>query len=343
VNTLIRLQKIYRGAVNLKLGRFERVELRDIWETEDRDFTPWLAQENHIELLSDAIGMELEVEAQEKEVGPFRADILCRNTADDSWVLIENQIEKTDHRHLGQLMTYAAGLQAVTIVWVAAKFTEEHRASLDWLNKITGDEFHFFGLEVELWRIDDSIPAPKFNIVSKPNNWSKSITSAAQRLSDQPMTDTKRMQLQYWRDLASYLNQSGSNLRPQEPRAQHWCNFSIGRSGIKMTSLLNTKENRIGIEICMFAEDTSKAFFNLLQQDKDQIEAEVGEPLIWKELPDKIASRIVLYRACDPSNEADRSSQHDWLKSKLELMDSVFRSRIRELNLDDWANEESGD
>ena len=327
----------------MKLGRFERVELRDIWETEDRDFTPWLAQEQHIELLSDTIGMELEVEAQEKEVGPFRADILCRNTADDSWVLIENQIEKTDHRHLGQLMTYAAGLQAVTIVWVAAKFTEEHRASLDWLNKITGDGFHFFGLEVELWRIDDSIPAPKFNIVSKPNNWSKSISSAAQRLSEQPMTDTKKMQLQYWRDLADYLGKTSSNLRPQEPRAQHWCNFSIGRSGVKMAALLNTKENRIGIEICMFAEDSSKAFFHLLQNDKDQIEVEVGEPMIWKELPDKIASRIILYRQCDPSNEADRASQHEWLKNKLELLDKTFRTRIKEINLDEWSPDEAVD
>ena len=327
----------------MKLGRFERVDLRDIWETEDRDFTPWLAQDQHMEILSDAIGMELEVEAQEKEVGPFRADILCRNTADDSWVLIENQIEKTDHRHLGQLMTYAAGLQAVTIVWVAAKFTEEHRASLDWLNKITGDGFHFFGLEVELWRIDDSIPAPKFNIVSKPNNWSKSISSAAQRLSEQPMTDTKIMQLQYWRDLSAYLGETSSNLRPQEPRAQHWYNFSIGRSGVKMTALLNTKENRIGAEICMFAEDSSKAFFHLLQNDKDQIEAEVGEPMIWKELPDKIASRIVLYRQCDPSNEADRSSQHEWLKNKLELLDKTFRARIKEINLDEWSPDEAVD
>lgn len=327
----------------MKLGRFERVELRDIWETEDRDFTPWLAQEQHIEILSDAIGMELEVEAQEKEVGPFRADILCRNTADDTWVLIENQIEKTDHKHLGQLMTYAAGLQAVTIVWVAAKFTDEHRASLDWLNKITGDGFHFFGLEVELWRIDDSIPAPKFNIVSKPNNWSKSISSAAQRLSEQPMTDTKIMQLQYWRDLSAYLGETSSNLRPQEPRAQHWYNFSIGRSGVKMTALLNTKENRIGAEICMFAEDSSKAFFHLLQNDKDQIEAEVGEPMIWKELPDKIASRIVLYRQCDPSNEADRASQHEWLKNKLELLDKTFRTRIKEINLDEWSPDEAVD
>ena len=149
------------------LGRLEKVELRDVWETEDRDFTPWLAKEEHLELLGEVIGIELELEAQEKDVGPFRADILCKNTADESesWVLIENQIEKTDHKHLGQLMPYAAGLQAATIVWVASRFTEEHRAALDWLNKITDDDFKFFGLEVELWKIGNSPAAPKFNRV----------------------------------------------------------------------------------------------------------------------------------------------------------------------------------
>jgi hypothetical protein len=113
------------------LGKLESVELRDIWDTEDRDFTPWLAKESNLELLAKTIGMELGLEAQEKDVGPFRADILCKSMDDDPWVLIENQIERTDHRHLGQLLTYAAGLQAVTIVWVASKFTEEHRAALD--------------------------------------------------------------------------------------------------------------------------------------------------------------------------------------------------------------------
>jgi hypothetical protein len=121
------------------LGKLQRVDLREVWETEDRDFTPWLAREEHLSILAETIGLDLEFEAQEKDVGPFRADILCKNMDDDSWVLIENQVERTDHKHLGQLLTYAAGLQAVTIVWVASKFTDEHRATLDWLNLITND------------------------------------------------------------------------------------------------------------------------------------------------------------------------------------------------------------
>src|SRR5882672_9937256 len=113
------------------LGRLRKVDLREAWSSENSDFTPWLAQEENLKLLGEAIGIELELEWQEKDVGPFRADILCKDTATDDWVLIENQLERTDHCHLGQLITYAAGLNAVTIVWIAERFTQEHRAALD--------------------------------------------------------------------------------------------------------------------------------------------------------------------------------------------------------------------
>src|SRR5262245_40043571 len=152
------------------LGRLESVDLRKIWTSEASDFTPWLARPENIAELANTLDMDLEVEAQERAVGPFRADILCKDISTNRWVLIENQLERTDHHHLGQLLTYASGLEAVTIVWIAARFTEKHRSTLDWLNKITDDRFRFFGLEVELWRIGDSPAAPKFNVVSKPND-----------------------------------------------------------------------------------------------------------------------------------------------------------------------------
>jgi len=175
------------------LGRLEKVELRDIWKTEDRDFTPWLAQEDNMVVLSETLAMDLEVEAQERNVGPFRADILCKDTFDSSWVLIENQLERTDHTHLGQLLTYAAGLEAVTIVWIAAKVTDEHRAALDWLNDHTDEKIRFFGLEVELWKIGQSLAAPKFNIVSKPNEWTRSISRASSRIESEAVTAFKQM------------------------------------------------------------------------------------------------------------------------------------------------------
>ena len=121
----------------MNLGRLKRIDdLREVWKTEAQDFTPWLAKEENLTLLGETLNLELELEAVEKDVGPFRADILCRDIDDDSLVLVENQVERTDHRHLGQILTYAAGLNTVTIVWVAKSFTDEHRAALDWLNEI---------------------------------------------------------------------------------------------------------------------------------------------------------------------------------------------------------------
>ena len=176
-----------------ELERLERVDLRNIRETEAQDFTPWLATEENLSVLADTLHMELELAVQETNVGPFRADILCRNADGGDWVLIENQLERTDHSHLGQLLTYAAGLHAVTICWIADNFTEEHRAALDWLNEITDDRFQFFGLEIELWRIGNSPPAPKFNVVSKPNDWSRSVAEMA-RPGSENITPTKRLQ-----------------------------------------------------------------------------------------------------------------------------------------------------
>ena len=128
------------------LGRLTPVELRDIWSSEASDFTPWLVREENLSILGEVLGVELELEAQERAVGPFRADILCKEIGSGTWVLVENQLERSDHLHLGQLLTYASGLEAVTIVWIAARFTEEHRSTLDWLNRITDESFRFFGL-----------------------------------------------------------------------------------------------------------------------------------------------------------------------------------------------------
>lgn len=186
---------------NGNFGRLERVHnIREHWPREDSDFTPWLATEESIEILSQAIGVELEVLDQERNVGPFRADVLCKNTADNSLVLIENQFGRTDHSHLGQLFTYAAGLDAVTLIWIVETFTEEHRAAIDWLNRITDEKYYFFGIEIELWTIGDSPPAPKFNIVSKPNDWSKTVKETAE-VNRSKLTPWQQSQIAFWKNL----------------------------------------------------------------------------------------------------------------------------------------------
>ena len=210
------------------LGRLAKVELREAWISEPGDFTPWLAQPENIVLLGEAIGIELEVESQEKSVGPFRADILCRDTTDRHFVLIENQLERTDHTHLGQLLTYAAGLDAVTIVWLSARFTEEHRAALDWLNRATTAGFNFFGLEIELWKIGDSPFAPKFNVVSKPNDWSRAVREQAAASGD--MSPNEQLHYDFWTQFRKYLESRGSAIRTTSPSMNYWTNAPVGRS-----------------------------------------------------------------------------------------------------------------
>lgn len=153
------------------LGQLTKADdLRKIWADEAKHFTPWLSESENLKILSRSLGLDLELQYTEKKVGPYRADVLCKNKIDGSVVVIENQIERTDHTHLGQILTYASNLSAGTVVWVAKKFTKEHRLALDWLNNVTPHHLKFYGVEIELWKIGGSAYAPRFNIISKPNN-----------------------------------------------------------------------------------------------------------------------------------------------------------------------------
>lgn len=310
------------------LGNLQRVELRDVWKTEDRDFTPWLAQERHLEILANTIGLEFELEAQEKEVGPFRADILCKNTIDDSWVLIENQIERTDHKHLGQLLTYAAGLKAVTIVWIASKFTEEHRAAIDWLNSITDEDFRFFALEVELWRIDESAPAPRFNVISQPNDWSKNVSKSAKILANKSLSTTKELQGRYWTHFSQYLSEN-SPISLRTPRPQNWADFSLGKTNAILRLTANTQAKKIIVGIYL-SKSMRPAYENLLVS-KEAIENELGQPLEWENNPNKGTAIIKIEQQADISNEDDWLTQQEWLKNKLEKFNEVFRPLVKSI------------
>lgn len=307
-----------------KLGRIERVDLRSIWTSEDRHFTPWLAQEENLEILGETLGIELELEAQEKDVGPFRADILCKNTADESWVLIENQIEKTDHNHLGQLLTYAAGLKAVTIVWISANFRDEHRAALDWLNEMTVDSVRLFGLEVELWRIGDSPAAPRFNIVCQPNDWENTVRDAAVGLTGQNDRPSQILRMNYWTAFRTYLQDRKSRLRPQKPSKDHWYNFGIGTSQAHIAALLISRENKIAVSLYLSAADAKETFADLLQK-KEEFEKVIGAELDWREMPENKVSRVVLFKDVENFDEGSWPQQFDWLQKTLESFDAAFR------------------
>lgn len=326
------------------LGRLTRVDLRDIWASEASDFTPWLAREDNLEILGDTLGIDLELEAQEKSVGPFRADILCKDIGNDAWVLVENQLERTDHGHLGQLLTYASGLSAVTIVWIAARFTEEHRSTLDWLNKITDESFRFFGLEVELWRIGDSSAAPKFNIVSKPNDWSRSVAKAARAIDESELSETRTIQQTYWSAFQQVLNKvSGPVLGNRKPWPRSWIAYPIGRSAFNLNAAMTRSKNRIRAELYIKG-DNAKAFFHLLEDQKHDIERELDCPLEWEELPARQDSRIAVYLInADPEDEKDWPRQHEWLAAKLNDLHRAFTNRVRLLDADEWQPDQEDD
>ncbi|VAW02731.1 hypothetical protein MNBD_ALPHA07-975 [hydrothermal vent metagenome] len=312
------------------LGRLERVDLRDIWKTEAQHFTPWLAGEANLVLLGETLGIDLELEAMEQNVGPFRADILCKDTLSDRWVLVENQLERTDHTHMGQLITYAAGLKAVTIVWIAARAADEHRAAIDWLNEITGTEVRFFLLEVELWRIGESPAAPKFNVVSKPNDWSRSTSAAKKAVAEGDLSPTRQMQREYWAGVEEEIGNDSGQLRPVSPNAGSWVGHGIGKTGVSLNMSLNTQDNWARVEIYLSGR-TAKIYFDALEKNREAIEEAYGGSLDWQRLPDKTDARICDMINVNVGDRNDWPRQHKWLASHAQRFYDVFRQFVIEL------------
>jgi hypothetical protein len=318
------------------LGQLEKVDLRTHWKDESRDFTPWLAEEVNIALLGRAIAMELEVDSVEKSVGPFFADILCKDGARGKWVVIENQLEKTDHTHLGQVLTYAAGLEAETVIWVAPAFTDEHRAALDWLNEITPENVNFFGVEIELWQIGDSAPAPKFNVVCQPNGWTKSVQASAQR---RELSDGQRMQLEFWTGFRAYMEGKGP-IRCSKPQPQIWMNHALGLRGCHLASVISSYDsttNKVGGELraeVYLDSGRAKDDFAKLAEQREAVERDLGEPMTWYNPPEARMSRIYVRRPAEISNRSQWPEYFEWFKEKLEAIARVFVPRVRALGED---------
>ncbi len=312
----------------MKIGKLKKVDIRELWRGEATDFTPWLAMEENIAALSEAIGVELEVVQQEKSVGPFRADILCRNTLNEHFVLIENQLDRTDHTHLGQIMTYAAGLDAVTVIWIAKQFTEEHRATIDWLNRITDEQFNFFGIEIEAYKIEDSLPAPLFQIVSKPNDWARTVRTAA---TSQNLTETKSLNLEYWTAMKLYFESKGTFLKNQKPSPQHWSNFALGRSNFWMTAIMSVRDNFTRVELSISTENAKELYHKLKDKYEQESYEKIDPGLIWDEMPDKKVSMIYFKKEAKVNQKPDWKNQHQWFMDTLEKFDRFFRPRIKEL------------
>ena len=266
--------------------------------------------------------------SEEERVGPFRADILCKDADTEKFVLIENQLERTDHAHLVQLTTYAAGLDAVTAIWIAGKFTEEHRAALDWLNRITEEGVNFFGIEIELYRIGDSPAAPRFNIVCQPNDWSKDVKETARAARHTPAQEMHRA---YWQAFKAYLEENQSVLNPKKPLPQNWTTFAIGRSGFKLTAYANTREQCVGAHLTIQSDNAADYFFALKEQWETASRAEIDPALEWREKPNHKECHVGLQLPGDPANQEDWPRQHEWLADRLEKRYRFFKPKIRDL------------
>jgi len=310
--------------VSHNLEKLQKVDLREVWQYEDRNFTPWLAKEENLRLLGDALKLELEVEAQEKYVGPYRADIFCKDSTTGDSVVIENQLEKSDHKHLGQLMTYAAGLKGVSsVIWIAESFTEEHRAALDWLNEKSDETINIFGVEIELWKIGDSKPAPKFNVISLPNNWLKALRSGGGGAQGMLIYE-------YWSAFSEYLTAKDGSVKPGVPIPKAWHSINIGRSGFKLTAEAYIRRKEIWVSLLIRGLDSNE-HLQILHNQKTNIENEIGTKLEWREETPK-QSRILLVKSdIEVSNDKDWSSQHQWLGDNLEKFYGVFYDRIHKL------------
>ncbi|EMY69843.1 DUF4268 domain-containing protein [Leptospira vanthielii] len=228
------------------LGKFIKIDLREFWPDEAKSFTPWLSKQENLVVLSDEIGIDLELEGIEVHIGNYKADIVCRDISNDQKIIIENQLEKSNHDHLGKIITYASGIDAFTIIWICSLITEEHRQAIDWLNQNTIEDIRFFAIEIELWQIDQSNPAPKFNIICKPNEW---VKSSKDLKINKTLTETKQIQLDYWNFIIDYFKKNKTTLSLRKPRPQHWYSLSLGKSKYSLSLTVNTMKNKLGCEI----------------------------------------------------------------------------------------------
>lgn len=345
-----------KPAQKIPLGRLEKVDLRTCWNEEDAEFTLWLAQAENIKLLGDAIGRELEVVSQ-SQFDWVTTDILCRDAVSDRWVLIKNQLEVTDATHLARLLAAMANLQAATVIWIAGSFTPEYRSTLNWLNQITLPEFHFLGLEIELWRIGESV-APRFSLVVQPTEWiemepedADPTTEDAHPTEDlleglpeeliERLTEEQERNLEFWNGLCQQLERRGGIVKPSDPSTESDMSFAIGRAGFRLYTCIDQETNCLSVGLLFSGED-ARLHLHLLEEEREAIETEVGVPLEWddtrneKNSTDKNCYAYCVLAEADFADRQRWTDYHQWLCLYLEQFHEVFADRIKHLNANDY-------
>ena len=311
----------------LVFGKKIRMDLREIWPNEATDFTPWLSQ--NIKSLGEALGMDLELLRPEAPVGDFSLDILARDLGRNKHVIIENQLETTDHDHLGKLLTYAAGYDAGAIIWIAKEIREEHRQVIDWLNLHTEIGVEFFAVTIEVFKIDESNPTYEFKPLAFPNDWRKARIRAAEPGETSERYETYR---EYFQKFIDKLREEHQFTNARRGQPQSWYSFASSVNGAFYGHSF-ARGNRIRTEVYIDSGDVdlNKNVFDHLQNLRESIESEFGEQLIWERLDNRRASRIGVYRE---GNIGDRKETLEeissWAIDRLLQFKRVFGDRLQE-------------
>ncbi len=308
----------------MKLERIKKIDLRKTWKHEASDFTNWLAEKENLSLLSEELDLELNLIETESRVGRFNVDILAEDIASNKKVIVENQLEITDHSHLGQIITYASGIDANIVIWIVKETREEHRQAIDWLNENTNENLDFFLVKIEVWQIGDSSYAPKFDIISKPNDWSKNIKRS---VSGNKITEVKAKQQEFWNKFKEYAEKRGTRLSMRKTSPQHWYNISIGSIDAHLSLTVNSFDNVIRTELYI---PRNKEKYYTLERNREQIEREIGGKLIWMELEGKLASRIKLEKEGNIDQENEWENYFDWMLTNSENFKKVFIKYLRQ-------------
>ena len=300
------------------LGTLKEItDLRSIWPHEALNFTPWVAE--NVDLLADAVGLDITVDDTESSVGDFNVDIYASETGTDRKIIIENQLEDTDHDHLGKLITYASGKGADVVIWVVKHAREEHKAAVEWLNNHTDDKIGFFLCEIKLFQIGDSQIAPAFTVVERPNDWTKEIRKTASANS------TQQQRLEYWQAFNDYAFSDANFSRifnKRKPTTDHWMDFSIGSSACHIA--VSQIQKRKAVDVELYIND-DKELFKSLFAHKDEIEKNMEMELEWKELPERKASRILIEKTVDLDDRATWPEQFDYIMDTCIKMKRAFK------------------
>lgn len=300
------------------LGTLKEItDLRSIWPHEALNFTPWVAE--NVDLLADAVCLDITVDETESSVGDFNVDIYASETGTDRKIIIENQLEDTDHDHLGKLITYASGKGADVVIWVVKHAREEHKAAVEWLNNHTDDKIGFFLCEIKLFQIGDSQIAPAFTVVERPNDWTKEIRKTASANS------TQQQRLEYWQAFNDYAFSDANFSRifnKRKPTTDHWMDFSIGSSACHIA--VSQIQKRKAVDVELYIND-DKELFKSLFAHKDEIEKNMEMELEWKELPERKASRILIEKTVDLDDRATWPEQFDYIMDTCIKMKRAFK------------------